>query len=146
MQRSAGLHLHRGGPFVHAVCATLVYLPASVWVPRVSPARLRPPRFPLRASLPFSPRVPRALEKLAARPLEPQQPRTMLFHGSAARRDLNLDNLTCTNWRELCSSRAYSGAPGKGTVDPFRAFPAFLARCNCTFQWEVVGLVDLAGF
>lgn len=40
MHRSAELHLHRGGPFVRlAMCATLVYLAASL---RVSPTRLRP--------------------------------------------------------------------------------------------------------
>lgn len=90
MHRSVELHLHRGGPFVLAMCATLVYLAASLWVPRVSPARLRPPllsplSYPLSISVwppvlvsPFSiavlfPSCPtRALEKLAARPLEPQ--------------------------------------------------------------------------
>lgn len=86
------------GPF----CARRVCDPrvssASVWVPCVSPGRLRPP-LTLLVFLSFL-RVPRALEKLAARPLEPQQPRTMLFHGSGARRDLNLDNLTCTNSEE----------------------------------------------
>lgn len=78
--------------------ATLVHLAASLWVPRVSPACLRPPplslspsvsvprvcvsRLPLQRLLFLSPfflsfpcptRVESPLEKLAARPLEPQR-------------------------------------------------------------------------
>ena len=106
------------GPFCAGRCvATLVCLAASLWVPRVSPACLRPPpplsssvsvprvcvsRLPLQRLLPLFPvsHASRVSTRKTggASSRAATQPRTMLLHGwSAARRDLNLDNLTCTN-------------------------------------------------
>lgn len=113
MHRSVELHLHRGGPFVLAMCATLVYLAASLWVPRLvfdllsslhslilflSLSGLRS-SFPPSASLFSFLRVPREHSKNWRRVLSSRNTATNNAppRWSAARRDLNLDNLTCTN-------------------------------------------------